>query len=479
MTIQKNFINGAWVDGSGVIENVNPSDVTDIVGLYAQADASQAVEAISAARAALPKWRTATPQQRADALDFVGTELLARRQELGQLLSREEGKILAEGVGEVTRAGQVFKFYAQEALRVAGELLPSLRLGITADVRHEPVGVVGLITPWNFPIAIPAWKSAPALAYGNTVVLKPAELTPGMAWALAEIISRSGIPAGVFNLVMGPGRAVGDALTASRDVDAVSFTGSVATGQMVREAVAGRGGRVQEEMGGKSPLVVLDDADLDNALACAIGGSVISTGQRCTSNTRIIATPGIHDRLLEAMTKRCSALRAGHALDAKSDLGPVVDARQMKVNETYLQIARDEGAEIQCGGERVERDTDGFFMSPAVIGNANNNMRHVREEIFGPVVSVLRAADYEEALAIANDSDLALSSGICTRSLKYAEDFKARSESGMVMVNLPTAGVDYHVPFGGRKRSSYGTREQGRAAREFFTVSKTSYTLPL
>lgn len=477
--IKQNFINGAWVSGAGETGNVNPSDISDTVGVYAQGDAAQAQDAIGAARAALPGWRSASPQLRADALDFVGNELLARKEELGRLLSREEGKILGEGIGEVTRAGQVFKFYAQEALRVAGEFLPSLRPGVSVDVRYEPVGVVGLITPWNFPVAIPAWKSAPALAYGNTVVLKPAELTPAMAWALTEIISRSGMPDGVFNLVMGPGRVVGNALCDSAEVDALSFTGSVATGQTVRETVAGRGGKVQEEMGGKSPLVVLDDADLENAVNCAIGGSVISTGQRCTSNTRIIATAGIHDQLVEAMVARTRSLRAGHALDDASDLGPVVDARQLKVNESYLRIARDEGAEILCGGERVDRETQGFFMSPAVIGGADNQMRHVREEIFGPIVSVLKADDYDHAVALANDSELALSSGICTRSLKYAEDFKARSDSGMVMVNLPTAGVDYHVPFGGRKKSSYGSREQGRAAREFFTSSKTSYTLPL
>lgn len=476
---KKNFINGDWVSGAGETENVNPSDVSDIVGVYAQGDADQANDAIAAARAALPGWRATSPQVRADALEFVGNELTARTEELGRLLSREEGKILSEGIGEVTRAGQLFKFYAQEALRVTGEFMHSIRPGVTADVRYEPVGVVGLITPWNFPVAIPAWKAAPALAYGNTVVMKPAELTPALAWELTEILSRSGIPEGVFNLVMGPGRAVGNALCTSEDVNALSFTGSVNTGQSVRETVAARGGKIQEEMGGKSPLVVLDDAVLQNAVDCAIGGSVISTGQRCTSNTRIIATPGIYDQLLEAMVKRTEGLRAGHALEASSDLGPVVDARQLKVNESYVQIARDEGAEVMCGGERVERDTDGFFMSPAVIGHCNNEMCHVREEIFGPVVSVLKADDYDHALAIANDSDLALSSGICTRSLKHAEHFKNNSESGMVMVNLPTAGVDYNLPFGGRKKSSYGSREQGRAAREFFTSSKTSYTLPV
>ncbi|UXX82037.1 aldehyde dehydrogenase family protein [Roseovarius pelagicus] len=371
-----NYIDGAWVPGVAEVENINPSDLSDIVGVYARADAAQTQDAIAAARAALPEWRATTPQTRADALDFVGSELLARREDLGRLLAREQGKILSEAIGEVTRAGQVFKFYAQESLRVAGDLVTSVRPGVIADVRYEPVGVVGLVTPWNFPVAIPAWKAAPALAYGNTVVMKPAELTPAMAWELTEILSRSGLPDGVFNLVMGRGSEAGTAMCASDQVDALSFTGSVATGQSVREAVTARGGKLQQEMGGKSPLIVLDDADLANATDCAINGSVISTGQRCTSNTRIIATPGIHDQLLAAMVERTRALRAGHALDEKSDLGPVVDEKQLRVNKSYLDIARKEGAEIMCGGECIERETKGFFMSPAVVGGANNQMRH-------------------------------------------------------------------------------------------------------
>lgn len=271
----------------------------------------------------------------------------------------------------------------------------------------------------------------------------------------------------------------GDVIATSKDVDAVSFTGSTGTGQTLREIVAARGGRIQEEMGGKSPLVVLDDADLENAVDCAIGGSVLSTGQRCTSNTRIVATPGIHDALAEAMAKRAQQLTVGNALHDDTDIGPVVDEHQLRTNQKYLNIADQEGARRMCGGEILQRPQRGYYMSPAVYADCDNQMVHVREEIFGPVVSILKAYDYDEAVAIANDSDMALSSGICTRSLKYAEDFKGRSASGMVFVNLPTAGVDYHVPFGGRKASSYGSREQGRATREFYTTSKTVYTNPL
>lgn len=475
----QNFIAGEWVDGLDASENLNPSDLSDVIGSYARASTDQVQQAIASATEAQKNWRWASPQLRADVLDFVGTELLARREELGELLSREEGKVRAEGVGEVTRAGQVFKFYAQEALRVVGEHHVSIRPNITIDVRYEPVGVVGLITPWNFPIAIPAWKTAPALAYGNSVVFKPADLTPAMGWAMAEILSRSGLPEGVFNLVMGAGSVVGQALTESRDINAVSFTGSTQTGKIIREIVCARGGKLQQEMGGKNPLVVLDDADLQNAIDCAINGSVISTGQRCTSNTRIIATAGIYDQLLEGMAEAAGSLKVGHALEETTKIGPVVDAKQFKINQDYLKIAVGEGAEILCGGKKLDLAYEGFYMSPAVVGNCNNNMKHVREEIFGPVVSVLKAESYEDALFIANDNDFALSSGICTASLKYAEHFKAHSDAGMVMVNLPTAGVDYHVPFGGRKSSSYGSREQGGAAREFFTSSKTTYTNPL
>lgn len=456
--------------------NINPSDTNDVIDEFAVGNIEDTTSAISAAADAAEGWATASPLFRAEILDRAGQMIHDRREELGRLLSREEGKVLAEGIGEATRAAQVFKFYAQEALRVDGVAIASIRPGVRVETRDEPVGVVGLITPWNFPIAIPAWKLAPALAFGNTAVLKPAELTPGCAWELIDILHQAGLPAGVANLVTGPGSVVGDALVRDERVSAISFTGSVATGAQVRRLAAERGARVQQEMGGKSPLIVLDDADLDTAADCAVSGSVISTGQRCTSNTRIIATPGIHDALVAAMAEKVSALRVGNALDPDTQIGPVVDQKQLDIDLDYLDVARKEGGEIVCGGDLLSLQTPGFYLSPAVVTGATNEMVHVREEIFGPVVSVLKAADYDEALTIANDSPLGLSSGICTTSLKYAEDFKSRSAAGMVMVNLPTAGVDFHVPFGGRKGSSYGPREQGRASRAFYTSSKTCYT---
>jgi len=410
----------------------------------------------------------------------IGTEILARKDELGRLLSREEGKPLADGIGEVTRAGQIFTFFAGEAVRLAGEKLASTRPGIDVEITREPMGVVAMITPWNFPMAIPAWKVAPALAYGNTVVIKPADLVPGCAWALADIIARAGLPAGVFNLVMGRGSVVGDTLLTHRDVAAISFTGSVATGRKVAAAAVGAAvmKKVQLEMGGKNPLVVLDDADLAIAVECAANGAFYQTGQRCTASSRLIVTAGIHDRFVDALTEKMKTLVVDDALKAGTTIGPVVDQSQLDQDMKYISIGKDEGAKLHWGGERLNRDKQGFYLQPALFTEVTNQMRVAREEIFGPVATVIRVKDYEEAKAVANDTEFGLSAGICTTSLKYASDFKRNAEAGMVMVNLPIAGVDYHVPFGGRKGSSYGSREQGRYAVEFYTTVKTAYTLP-
>jgi alpha-ketoglutaric semialdehyde dehydrogenase len=470
-----NYIDGAWVGGSTATRDVNPSNLADVVGEYVQADASQAEAAIAAARAAFPKWSQGNIQQRADALDAIGNEILARKEELGTLLSREEGKTKPEGIGEAARAGYIFKFFAGEALRLNGELVTSVRPGIHVEVTREPVGVVGLITPWNFPIAIPAWKVAPALAYGNCVVLKPADLVPGCAWALADIISRSGIPKGVFNLVMGRGSVVGEAIVNSPDVDAISFTGSVTTGRAIARKAIESMKKIQLEMGGKNPQIVLDDANLDVAVNVSVQSAFFSTGQRCTASSRLIVTEGIHDRFVERMVERMKALRIDDALKAGTDIGPVVDQSQLNQDIEYIRIAQSEGGKLVAGGERLERDTDGFYLSPALITGTANTMRINREEVFGPVASVIRVRNYDEALAIANDTAFGLVAGICTDSLKLATHFKRNAQAGMVMVNLPTAGVDYHVPFGGRKGSSYGPREQGAYAREFYTTVKTSY----
>ncbi len=474
-----NLIAGEWVAGPRTSRNINPSDTRDLIGEYAQADAAQAREAVAAAHAAFPAWSRTTPQQRFDLLDAVGGEILARRAELGDLLAREEGKTLPEAVGEVVRAGNIFKFFAGEALRVGGESVPSVRPGIGVEVTREPLGVVGLITPWNFPLAIPAWKVAPALAFGNTVVLKPAELVPGSAWALADILHRHGCPKGVFNLVMGRGSEVGAVLLEDRRVDAISFTGSVATGQAIAQACVARMAKFQLEMGGKNPMVVLDDADLDVAVAAAINSGWFSTGQRCTASSRLIVTRGIHDRFVAALVERLRSLKIDDARKPGTDIGPVVDARQLEQDLAWIAIGESEGARRVCGGEAIGHSSDGapgHYLRPALFVDTAPEMRINREEIFGPVVSVIAARDYDEALALANDTPYGLAAGIATTSLKHATHFKRHAQAGMVMVNLPTAGVDYHVPFGGRKGSSHGPREQGRHAAEFYTTVKTAYT---
>ncbi|MGY4513715.1 aldehyde dehydrogenase family protein [Bradyrhizobium sp. USDA 3650] len=478
--ILKNFIGGEWVDGSGVTKNINPSNTNDLVGEYAKADKAQTEKAIAAAKAAFPGWAQSTPQARYDALNKISLEIIARKEELGRLLAREEGKTLPEGIGEVARAGQIFAFFAGEALRMIGEKGASVRPGIDVELTREPMGVVGMITPWNFPIAIPAWKIAPALCYGNTVVFKPAELVPGSAHALSEIITRSGIPSGVFNLVVGSGSVVGQTVIEHPDVAAITFTGSVQTGRKIAQACVTSSNmkKFQLEMGGKNPLVVLDDADLKTAVEVAVNGAYFSTGQRCTASSRLIVTEGIHDRFVAAMTERLKGLTVDDALKAGVHIGPVVDQSQLDQDLRYIKIGQDEGAKLAWGGELLKRETPGHYLQPALFTEANNNMRIAREEIFGPVATVIRAKNYEEALAISNDTEFGLASGICTTSLKYASHYKRNSESGMVMVNLPTAGVDYHVPFGGRKGSSYGAREQGSYAREFYTTVKTAYTFP-
>ncbi len=470
-----NFIGGAWTAAPDVIQNINPSDLSDVVGEYGHSEADQVHEAVAAATVAAAEWAHSTPQQRFNVLDAVGTEILARKEEIGTLLAREEGKTLPEGIGETNRAGQIFKFFAGEALRLGGEKIPSVRPNVDVEISRHPIGVVGIITPWNFPIAIPAWKIAPAICYGNAVVFKPAELAPGCGWVLADIISRSALPEGVFNMVCGSGRSVGNAITEHPDIAGVSFTGSQTVGHMVAMKCIERHAKIQLEMGGKNPLVVLDDADLNTAVDCAVNGAFFSTGQRCTASSRFIVTEGLHDRFVECVIETIRNLKVGNALEPDTIIGPVVCEDQLNKNLAYIEIGKKEGATLAWGGERLERETEGYYQAPALFTDTTPDMRINREEIFGPVASVIRVKDYEEALAVANDTEFGLSTGICTTSLRYARDFQKRADAGMVMINLPTAGVDYHVPFGGKKGSSYGSREQGSYAAEFYTTVKTTY----
>ncbi|MET4633546.1 aldehyde dehydrogenase family protein [Kaistia defluvii] len=475
--LHKNYIGGEWVGGDAR-PNINPSNTNEVIGEYAQGTAADAKAAIDAAADAFKTWSLSGIQQRHDILKATGDEILARKEEIGRLLSREEGKTLPEGIGETMRAAQIFHFFAGETLRLAGEILPSVRPGIDVTITREPVGVVGLITPWNFPIAIPAWKLAPAIAYGNTVVLKPADLVPGCAWTIVDILVRNGLPKGVVNLVMGRGSVVGQAILESKKVNALSFTGSVGTGKKVAEASIAVMRKFQLEMGGKNPTIVLDDADLKVAVETTANSAFFSTGQRCTASSRLIVTEKIHDQYVEALAARIKDLVVDDAIKQGTHIGPVVDQSQLDQDQNYIQIAKDEGGTLVVGGQRIERENPGFFLQPALFTGTTPDMRINKEEVFGPVASVIKVKDYEEALAVANDTPFGLASGIVTTSLKHATHFKRNSEAGMVMVNLPTAGVDYHVPFGGRKGSSYGPREQGKYAAEFFTTVKTSYTQP-
>jgi acyl-CoA reductase-like NAD-dependent aldehyde dehydrogenase len=476
MTLHHNLIAGEWVGSNGV-ENINPSNTNEVVGLYATASADDAKTAIAAAKAAFPAWSRSGILERHAILKKTADEILARKDELGKLLAREEGKTLPEAIGETIRSAQIFDFFAGEALRLAGEVLPSVRPNIGVEITREPIGVIGIITPWNFPIAIPAWKIAPALCYGNTIVFKPAELVPGCSWAIVDILHRAGLPKGVLNLVMGKGSVVGQAMLDSPDLAGITFTGSTGTGKRVAAASIEHNRKFQLEMGGKNPMVVLDDADLTVTVEAAANSGFFSTGQRCTASSRLIVTEGIHDTFVAALTEKLKTLVVDDALKAGTHIGPVVDERQLATDTDYIAIGKQEGAKLAFGGETITRDNPGFYLQPTLFTEATNQMRISREEIFGPVASVIRVKDYDEALSVANDTPFGLSAGIATTSLKHATHFKRNSEAGMVMVNLPTAGVDFHVPFGGRKASSFGSREQGKYAAEFFTVVKTAYTL--
>lgn len=471
-----NFVGGSWQSTAAVIDNVNPANTDDLVGRYAAADASQIDAAIEAANAAQPDWAASGAETRYEALMRVGEALKSRSAELGRELSREEGKPLAEGKGEVYRAGQFFTYYAAEAHRLGGDRIDSVRPNIEVDTRREPVGTVAIISPWNFPIATAVWKIAPALVYGNTVVWKPSEEVPHSAWALAEIISQeSALAGGVFNLVNGTGESAGQALIESDRIDAISFTGSLEIGSHVLATAAKNRVPVQLEMGSKNPLVVMEDADIDTAVNAAVGGGYSGSGQKCTASSRLIVHDQIHDRFVDALAERLESMTVGDPVADEAQIGPIINQGQLDRIESYLTLGEQEGATRRCGGQRVTGNNLGFFLSPALLTDTRNDMRVNREEIFGPVACVIRVGDFDEAVEVANDTDYGLTAGIVTESLAYATAFRRRAAAGCVMVNLPTAGTDYHVPFGGRGASSFGPSEQGQYARDFYTKIKTSY----
>lgn len=471
----KNFIAGEWVAGPSDVENRNPSDLSDVIGLYAQASSDQLDTALAAATEAQKIWNTVGIEKRYSALMAIGQELMDRAEELGTLLAREEGKPIAEGKGEIYRSGQFFTYYAAETLRQIGENADSVRDGIEIDVRREPIGVVAIISPWNFPTATAVWKIAPALAFGNAVVWKPANLVPASAVALTEIIAKQDLPKGLFNLVMGPGRDVGQRLVESPLVNAISFTGSVPVGIGIAQSCIGNLTKIQLEMGSKNALAIMDDADLDTAVACAVGGAFGGTGQKCTASSRVVVHKDIHDEFVERFVAGANAMVVGNALTAGTQIGPVVSESQLNQNLANVALAKKEGGDILTGGEHVSRETEGYFMTPCVVTGTTNQMEVNREELFAPMACVIKVDSYEEALATVNDTRFGLTSGIITKDLARANHFRRNAQTGCVMVNLPTAGTDYHVPFGGRGQSSYGPREQGQYAKEFYTTVKTAY----
>ncbi|MGE0241688.1 MAG: aldehyde dehydrogenase family protein [Parvibaculaceae bacterium] len=473
---RNNFINGTWVSAESCSVNVNPSDTSDIIGEYAEATEQNVEDAAIAAQAAFRRWSKSPAIERANLLIKVARELDDRQVELGELLSREEGKVRGDGINEVAKAAKVFEYFAAEILRPDGDHFPSVREGIDVEAIREPVGVIAVVTPWNLPIGTPSWKIAAALAFGNCVLFKPSNLVPACAWALADIIDRAGFPPGVFNCVMGSGSKVGEFVTASRHIDAITFTGSNGVGERLAKRAAERRLKLQMEMGGKNPLVVLDDADLDNAVDCAVKGAFYATGQRCTASSRLIVTRSAYGKFIRLLVDRMRRLRIGHALAAGVDIGPVASDAQLRQNFNYVDLGQKEGARLAIGGDPLERDTPGYYMSPALFVDTTNAMRINRDEIFGPIASAIEVRDYEEALAVANDTPYGLAGGICTSSMKHAQHFKRHAEVGICMVNLPTAGSDFHAPFGGRKQSSYGSRELSSYAREFYTTVKTVYS---
>ncbi len=471
-TVFKHYLNGGWVTSATTGLSMNPSDLDEPIGEYVRADARQVDAAIDAASAAWREWSRSSAKRRAQALDAIGTELLSRRTELGRLLAREQGKTLPEAIDEAVRAGRIFQFFANEALRDPGEHRRALQdvhsgtdIDIDIDVMREPVGVAGIITPWSFPLSIPAAKIAAALSRGNCVVFKPAELVPGCSWALADVISRSGLPAGVFNLVLGSGRQAGARIVANPAVHAVSFTGSAATGQAVLRAGAARRARIRLETGGKSALIVLDDANLNIAVDAAIHGSYSSNGQSCMASSTLIVERGIYARFVDAMTAKLATLRIDHALKKGVDVGPVADETQFKRNLETIATATREGAELLHGGGPLERATRGHFLEPALFAGTPG-MGIAREEIFGPIAVVVPADDYAHALDVANDTLSGVCTGLCTTSLKHARHFRRNSLSDAVTVNLPTTAAEQHWP-------ADVAKDPGAAP--FFTRTRTAH----
>jgi len=472
----KNLIGGEWVDAAdgATFENRNPAKINEVIGVFPSATAGDVQHAIAAAKAALPGWANLPAPARGTILDKASQIIDARQKELAEILTREEGKTRAEATGEVLRARDIFKYAAGEGWRAGGDVIPSNTGGELLYTRREPLGVVALVTPWNFPIAIPVWKMAPALIYGNTVVFKPASFTPEIGYRLVEILVEAGLPKGVVNLITGSGRLVGDVLVASKDVNGVSFTGSYSVGMKIYEKAMPNLTRIQLEMGGKNPMIVLNDAKIDMAVNLASMSGFGVTGQACTAASRVIVEEGIADEFVAALTAKARSMVVGDGLETGVQMGPAVSEDQFKTDLDYIKIGKDEGAKLLTGGERAK--DGGYYIQPTVFDEVDIKMRIAQEEIFGPVISVIRVKNLDDAIEKANDIEFGLSAGIVTNDMQKAFTFANRIDAGVVKINEPTTGLALQAPFGGFKNSSANTfKEQGAAAIEFYTRTKTIY----
>lgn len=478
-----NYIGGQWVDASNgaVTYDTNPANTREELGAFPSATRQDAQNAINAAQRAFAAWARTPMPKRGEILNKAATWLEAHLDAAGEALTREEGKTFAEGKGEVARGISILRFFAGECLQPTGDVFPSASASTFLFAERVPLGVVGLITPWNFPCAIPTWKMAPALAYGNTVVFKPAEITPLTAWYIVNAFEQAGLPPGVLNLVVGRGSQAGQELVENPLVKAISFTGSNQVGTRLAAEVAQRGGKTQLELGGKNPIVILNDADISRAVELTVQGAMLSTGQKCTATSRAIVVQQIANDYRDALAARVKQLRVGDGMKSDVYMGPLVSADAEKTVLDYIEIGKQEGARLIAGGEKLrgEEYAHGFFIAPTVFDKVAPEMRIAQEEIFGPVVALIEAKDIDDAIALANHSRFGLSASVVTRDLNLALRFMREIEAGIVHINSMTAGAEPQVPFGGFKESSSGSREQGKAAREFFTQWKTVYVDPL
>ncbi|MBI3470206.1 MAG: aldehyde dehydrogenase family protein [Candidatus Solibacter usitatus] len=472
-----NYIDGAWVSGGATFENRNPANTSEIVGLFAKGTAGDIAAAAAAAQAAFPGWAGMTAPGRGNFL-FKAADILDRKfDQIAAEMTREEGKTLPEAKGEVRRAINIFRYFAGEGSRLPGMLAPSERDRVHMFAIRKPLGVVGLVTPWNFPIAIPAWKLAPALICGNTAVLKPASASPLCAWRIVEALHEAGVPKGVVNFVAGSGGELGSALVNAPALKAISFTGSCPTGEWLHAEASKRRLRIQLEMGGKNPTLVLADCDFNAAVENVVNGAFFSTGQKCTATSRAIVEEPIYDRFVDALVERTRKLKVGDGMQPGVDIGPAIDQAQLDTDLRYIEIGRQEAGEPKIGGRRLTGPgyDQGYFLEPTIFADVTEEMTLAREEIFGPVLAVMRAKDFAGAMRIANNIPFGLSASIQTTNLSRVFDYVYGIEAGLLTVNLPSAGVEYQLPFGGTKDSSFGPKEQGPAAMEFYSDYKTVY----